>query len=71
MEEYIILTLGFTFMTWVALQWINLLPIEERYRKYLCPKCVTFWITLIFTGKIFIAATAAFLAMVIDKYINN
>jgi hypothetical protein len=40
------------------------------YKLVSCPKCSTFWITLIYTQNILIAITASFIADVYDRNFN-
>lgn len=42
---------------------------EEKYNKFMCLKCFTFWITLIFTLNPFTAAIASLIAYILDKFI--
>lgn len=65
--------IGFAALVWVLLSWVNLLPKKYTHniQRYMCHKCITLWITLICTCNPLLAATAAFIAYMMDRYINN
>lgn len=71
--------IGF-LLGWFATQfepfkWI-LRPIKQYgiyvylYKLVSCPKCSTFWITLVYTQNIILAISASFLADMWDKHLN-
>jgi hypothetical protein len=57
---------------WVALSWVKIwiTPKMPIYR-FLCQKCITFWVTLAITWNLPVAAVAALIAVLIDKHLNN
>lgn len=40
------------------------------YKLVSCPKCSTFWITLVYTQNIILAIAASFIADMWDKHLN-
>lgn len=40
------------------------------YKLFSCPKCSTFWITLIYTQNIILAIAASFISDMWDKHLN-
>jgi hypothetical protein len=86
METYIIKILTGFFLGWLFANFEPLQealkPIKNKISdKYYivfylktavsCHKCLSFWITLLLTSNIVLAAAAAFLAYVFDKLINR
>ena len=82
MEAYIIKVLTGFFLGWLTASFEPLQellkPIKNKIsdKYYLvfylktavsCHKCLSFWITLLLTGNIVLAAAAAFFAYVFDK----
>jgi hypothetical protein len=72
------LIISFSLITWVLSSWISLL--EERFEfidKYFCPKCFSFWFTIIIMLiiqepiiKTFVVASgAALINHIINKYL--
>jgi len=69
----------FNSIQWAALIWVALMMFTSvlhkygyhKLDKYLCLKCITFWVTLIFSHNVFIAALASLIAYLIDKHISN
>jgi hypothetical protein len=67
--------LGWFLVNFEPFKWF-LKPIKQYgiyvylYKLVSCPKCSTFWITLIYTQNILIAITASFIADVYDRNFN-
>jgi len=67
--------LGWFAVNFEPFKWI-LKPIKQYgiykylYKLVSCPKCSTFWITLVYTQNIIIAITASFIADVYDRNFN-
>ena len=67
--------LGWFAVNFEPFKWI-LRPIKQYgiykylYKLVSCPKCSTFWITLVYTQNIIIAITASFIADVYDRNFN-
>jgi hypothetical protein len=64
--------LCYTASVWVIISWAKIwIKPTAPIQKYLCAKCITFWITLAFTWNPFTASVASLIAMGIDTYQNN
>jgi hypothetical protein len=67
--------LGWFLVNFEPFKWI-LKPLKHYgiylylYKLVSCPKCGTFWITLIYTQNIIIAIAASFVADVYDRNFN-
>ena len=44
---------------------------KHLYKLVSCPKCSTFWITLVFTQNIIVAIAASFIADIYDRNLNT
>jgi hypothetical protein len=68
--------LGWFVVNFEPFKWL-LKPIKQYgiykylYKMVSCPKCSTFWITLIYTQNIILAITASFIADVYDRNFNS
>ena len=70
----IIKSLQYAALGWVVIMMLTSILHKYKYHKldrYLCLKCITFWLTLAISQSILIAAVASLLAHLMDKYINN
>lgn len=71
MEDLITIIGGVTF-TWVIISYLRIILDFFEYNKldrFLCLKCLTFWLLLIYTFNPFIAAIGSFVGYLVDKYI--
>lgn len=68
--------LGWFAVNFEPFRWL-LKPIKQYgiykylYKMVSCPRCATFWITLIYTQNIILAITASFIADVYDRNFNS
>jgi hypothetical protein len=68
--------LGWFVVNFEPFKWI-LKPIKQYgiykylYKMVSCPRCATFWITLIYTQNIIIAIAASFISDVYDRNFNS
>ena len=62
---------------WVVLSFLRkgltYLPsrIADKIEGYICPKCITFWATLLITQDIAVAAIGALIAAVMDNILST
>tara|TARA_R110001632_G_scaffold14312_1_gene48368 strand:- start:715 stop:1017 length:303 start_codon:yes stop_codon:yes gene_type:complete len=54
-------------IVWLGMKWTPLLNLTQIVKLLTCPKCLSFWILLYLTHSLFIAATGAIVAMVVDN----
>ena len=54
-------------VVWLGMKWSPLLHLTQVVKLLTCPKCLSFWTLLFITHSIFIAATGAIAAMVVDN----
>tara|TARA_R110002153_G_scaffold16863_3_gene59138 strand:- start:707 stop:1009 length:303 start_codon:yes stop_codon:yes gene_type:complete len=54
-------------IVWLGRKWTSLLNLTQIVKLLTCPKCLSFWILLYLTHSLFIAATGAIVAMVVDN----
>lgn len=54
-------------IVWLGRKWTPLLNLTQIVKLLTCPKCLSFWILLYLTHSLFIAATGAIVAMVVDN----
>lgn len=73
MEEFILLSIKYTLLMWVVINMTHTLlsKYQPELLKYYCPKCWSFWLTLIITLNPFLAAAVAFNNYLIDKYLTD
>lgn len=77
--ELLIIIIGYSTLSWVAYNFFEIIInfIMDKLSlnflsRLLCPKCFSFWFSLIVSGgNIFIASISAFINFLIDKYINT
>lgn len=77
--ELLMIIIGYSTMSWVAYSFFEIIInfIIEKLNitivsRLLCPKCFSFWFSLVVSGgNIFIASISAFINFLIDKYINT
>jgi uncharacterized protein involved in cysteine biosynthesis len=72
MEDLILTALTYSAIIWVILSWIKayINPTHKIYR-FLCLKCITFWLILVLTFNLPLAAVAALIGAIIDNYIDT
>jgi len=65
--------IGWTCLNWVIYQWWSLIINLLKYdlSRLMCPKCFSFWLTLILTYNPFLAAIVSFNMYIIDLYLIN
>lgn len=54
-------------IVWLGMKWTPLLSLTQVVKLLTCSKCLSFWILLYLTHNLFIAATGAIVAMVVDN----
>ena len=54
-------------IVWLGMKWTPLLNLTQVVKLLTCSKCLSFWILLYLTHNLFIAATGAIVAMVVDN----
>ena len=54
-------------IVWLGMKWSPLLHLTKVVKLLTCPKCLSFWTILYLTHNLFIAATGAITAMVVDN----
>lgn len=70
--ELIIGCLGYVSLIWVLTNFINIILTYfklEKYEKYLCLRCFSFWLVLLYTLDPFVAATCSLMAYLLDKFL--
>ena len=68
--------IGYMAIIWVAISFFRFtlpyLPrIADKVEGYICPRCITFWVTLLITQDITIAAIGALIAAVMDNILST
>jgi hypothetical protein len=74
MEDLLLISLSYFAIIWVGFSQLQTILLKRRYIKLvniMCLKCFTFWITLILTFNLPIAAIAALMAFIFDNKFNN
>jgi hypothetical protein len=51
--------------------YVKFRPIQFLMTKLYCWKCLSFWVSLAYTGDIFIAATVSLISIIIETIINK
>lgn len=70
--EQLIQALGYMSVIWVLLSWIKQFIAQDNIiQKYLCSKCITFWITLAISFNPFTASIAALMAAVLEVILSK
>lgn len=70
--ELIIICLGYTSLIWVITNFVNIILTYfklDKYEKYVCLYCWSFWLVLLYTFDPFTAAISSLLGYIIDKYL--
>ncbi len=68
MEEFLIQLIKMSALSWVITQWLQLIIIRfiPILIKMICFKCIFFWLTLIITQDIYMAAVTSFMGYILD-----
>jgi hypothetical protein len=73
MEYFIIQALSYASIWWVFVNYLEM-GLSYTYppaKRYVCWKCYTFILTLLFTFNLPLAATASLIAALLDGYLSN
>lgn len=54
-------------IVWLGMKWKPLFNLTQVVKLLTCPKCLSFWTLLYITHNLFIGATGAVVAMVVDN----